>query len=254
MRIFGDIVNRIQAEQSSKQSSAIWMLLVVPVLSLLVNIIFSAAQDSYGTITIVVSISFLILLIAELSLISKHYLLRIARSRFTVLLEESINQEFDSSEPDDSIFDESIITDRQLSRFEESFAGEEIWVISYDLEPETDGGLYADIIPANIAKGIKYKYFVPKSDSVAIKIAQLKAKYNNSANVEFYVLSDDFFFLVPKLDIIIYNPLKKSSTGRRVYFSLDLPNTEDLYEAWLDDSFADTISSRIYEKYIPGST
>lgn len=147
----------------------------------------------------------------------------------------------------DYLFEESIISDKKLSEFERTCSCEEIWVVSNDLETEVDGGLYAEVVPFNLERGIKYKMFVPKNHLTSIRLEQIKRKNGNSENIKYYLLTDDFFFLVSKLDFTIYDPYKTSATGRRGYIGLDLPDCEELYAARIEDPLIDAIASKLLE-------
>lgn len=222
-------MKKILALIKSQKFLTMWMIIVIPLLTLFVDIAFSAAQDSFGITTTILSLTFLTALIAEIVLCYKAFF-----ARFICI----------HNDP----FQELIISDNELSEFERTFSGQEIWVLTYDLDLETDGGLYSDIISNNVLnRGIKYKYFVRKSRTALMRINQLKRKYQHSNNVEYYLLSDDFFFLVPKLDFVIYDPYKSSATGRRAYLGINLPDKDVLYETKVDDLLTDAIASKLLE-------
>ena len=61
------------------------------------------------------------------------------------------------------------------------------------------------------------------------------------------MLTDDFFFLVSKLDFTIYDPYKTSATGRQGYIGLDLPDCDGLYAAKIGDDLVDAIASKLLE-------
>ena len=102
-------------------------------------------------------------------------------------------------------------------------------------------------MPYNLQRGIKYKVFVTKNNLTTIILEQLKRRNGDSGNIEYYLLTDDFFFLVSKLDFTIYDPYKTSATGRRGYIGLDLPDCEVLYAAKVEDSLIDAIASKLLE-------
>lgn len=248
------MIKRIQSSilgLCTKQFSMLWMLIVVPVLALIINIILAEAQNNFGILNVIIAIIFLFLLFLEISITYRKLLFQNIKSMVFPRLEVAISQQPQDTCNYDYLFEESIISDRKLSEFEENCLCEEIWVVSNDLETEIDGGLYAKIVPNNLKRGIKYKIFVPKNNLTTIRLEQLKRRNGNSENIEYYLLTDDFFFLVSKLDFTIYDPYKTSATGRRGYIGIDLPDCEDLYAAKIDDPLIDAIASKLLE-YIQG--
>ena len=230
-----------------KQFSVFWIFIIVPVLALIINIVLAEAQNTFGFLNIIISIVFLVLLMAETIILSRKFTIRELKKIIFPRIELAIGQQPQETCNYDYLFEESIISDIKLSEFEKNCTCEEIWVVSNDLETEIDGGLYAEIVPHNLKRGIKYKMFVPKNNLTTIRLEHLKRRNENSENIEYYLLTDDFFFLVSKLDFTIYDPYKTSATGRRGYIGLDLPDCEDLYAAKIDDSLIDAIASKLVE-------
>lgn len=229
------------------QFSMLWLIVAVPVLALIVNVILAEAQNSFGMINIIVSITFLIILFFEITFIYRRLFLKGIKKIIYPRFEVAFNQQPQDARSYDYLFEESIISDKRLSEFERTCSCEEIWVVSNDLETEIDGGLYAEVVPSNLKRGIKYKMFVPKNHLTSIRLEQLKRRNGNPENIEYYLLTDDFFFLVSKLDFTIYDPYKTSATGRRGYIGLDLPDCEELYAAKIDDTLIDAIASKLLE-------
>lgn len=230
-----------------KQFTSFWILVVVPVLALIINIILSEAQNSVGFLDVIISIVFLTLLMIEITIFSRKFAIRELKKIIFPRLELAIGQQPQETCNYEYLFEESIISDVKLSEFEKKCSCEEIWVVSNDLETEIDGGLYAEVVPYNLQRGIKYKVFVTKNNLTTIRLEQLKRRNGDSENIEYYLLTDDFFFLVSKLDFTIYDPYKTSATGRRGYIGLDLPDCEVLYAAKVEDSLIDAIASKLLE-------
>ena len=80
-----------------------------------------------------------------------------------------------------------------------------------------------------------------------MRIEQLKRKNDFSSNIEYYVLDDDFFFLVARFDFTIYDPYKTAATGRRGYIGLDLPDSNELVAVKVNDDLVDAIASKLLE-------
>lgn len=222
-----------------------WTLVVVPLLAFVANLVLSEVQESMGYVVILLSLAFLILLFAGIMLAHQKVISDVLKKTVYPRFEVAVNQPALDSGNYEHLFETSIITDRQLSVMEANCTFDEIWVISNDLATEIDGGLYADIVPKNLERGIKYKVFSSQNNLTRIRMESLKKKYNNSPNVNYYMLSDDFFFLVSKIDFTIYNPYKTSATGRQGYIGMYLPDGNELYEIRIGDDLVDAIASRL---------
>lgn len=82
----------------------------------------------------------------------------------------------------------------------------EIWVVSNKLEYEKIDGKFREAIEANLKKGIKYKYLIPKIHAIATTAKSLKTGFGNeSSNIEVIEIPYDTFDYPS--DIVIYNPL-----------------------------------------------
>ena len=77
----------------------------------------------------------------------------------------------------------------------------------------------------------------------------MRAKNNCSKNIEYYVLDDDFFFLVSRFDFTVYDPFGVSSIGKLGYIGLSLPNQKELMAAKVDNKLVDAIISKLIIKY-----
>ena len=243
MKKVQELISKIRFGQFSK----FWVLIAVPVLVLIVNVILAEAQNSFGMLNIFISISFPFILVFEITFMYRKLFLNNIWKIIFPRFEVAFSQRPHEARNYDFLFEESIISDRKLSEFERTCTCEEIWVVSNDLETEVDGGLYAEVVPSNLKRGIKYKMFVPKNQLTSIRLEKLKRKNGNSENIKYYLLTDDFFFLVSKLDFTIYDPYKTSATGRRGYIGLDLPDCEELYAAKIADPLIDAIASKLLE-------
>ena len=157
-----------------EQFSLLWVFIVVPVLALIVNVILAEAQNSFGITNIIISIIFLIFLFLEILVMYRKLLFKDIKKMIFPKFEIALKEQFQDTYSYDYLFEESIISDKKLSEFESDCSCEEIWVVSNDLETEVDGGLYAEVVPNNLKRGIKYKIFVPKNKLTTIRLEQLK--------------------------------------------------------------------------------
>lgn len=240
-------IQRFSSKIRFDQFSTIWVIIAVPLLALIVNVIFAEAQNNFGIANIIISIIFLTILFFEITAMYQKLFLKDIKKIIFPRFEVAFSQRPHNARNYDYLFEESIISDIKLSEFEKICTCEEIWVVSNDLETEVDGGLYAEVVPFNLKRGIKYKMFVPKNYLTSIRLEQLKRRNGDTQNIEYYLLTDDFFFLVSKLDFTIYDPYKTSATGRRGYIGLNLPNCDELYAVKIDDPLIDAIASKLLE-------
>lgn len=232
---------------NTKSFSSLWLYIGVPILSLVINVILAEVQNTFGMVNIIMSITFIVVLVLEVTIVNKKTLFKHAKELLFPRFEVAFSQKPFDIKSYDYLFEESIISDKKLSEFESSCSCEEIWVVSNDLQTEVDGGLYAEIVPNNLERGIKYKIFVPKNNLNSIRLEHLKRRNKKPENIKYYLLTDDFFFLVSKLDFTIYDPYKTSATGRKGYIGLDLPDCDVLYAAKVDDPLVDAIASKLLD-------
>ena len=100
-----------------------------------------------------------------------------------------------------------IISSEQIEDFEKTLSNIEIWLITADLAEDSVGQLFQECVSNNLKKNtVIYKYFVPNTLEIKSKVEKLKQANNNHPNLHFIYLNDDFFFLSPRLDFIIFNP------------------------------------------------
>lgn len=239
-----------------KQYKNLILVLIVAVVSFIINLIVSVVQESFGMDCIIVSIVFTIVAILIISPIIYSFYKKSSKENIFPRIQLSLGDLLTKEKSQKKQFGaDSITTDKKLAKIEKNIECEEIWVLSNDLSTEIDGGLYADIVPNNLKRGIKYKIFVPDGPVVPMRIEQLKRKNEeiageNAKNIEYYMLKDDFFFIVTRLDFTIYDPYKNAASGRRGYIGFDLPNTEDLEVVRVQDTLVEAIASKLLTSYI----
>lgn len=120
-----------------------------------------------------------------------------------------------------------------------------IWLISHDLLTEIEEGVYSGVVYQNLKKGIKYTYFVPWSETNEHRIEMIKKRCNNSKNLSFYFLNNDFFFLVPQIDFAIYEPYKSFDNGKKGYMGINIEGLKGRYETLMNHSFLDAMIAKL---------
>jgi hypothetical protein len=246
-----ELLNTMLTEKKvSFRVKIILITIIPPVIALLVSIIFAVAQDFIGYTTMIIVIFFLTIILFEVVFI-KLILLNETTTNFIIpKLKDAFSERRMDGRP--ALQAGSIIFESELAEFERTYPNcenAEIWIISNDLTPDLCGGPYVDIVPTNVSRGIKYKIFIAKSNTAEAKIVEMRMKNNDSKNIEFYVLNDDFFFLVSRFDFTIYDPYGVSSIGKLGYIGLDLPNQDELVAAKVDNKLTDAIISKLISQY-----
>lgn len=226
----------------------ILMVIVIPFISFILNIVMGEYQIYFGLSNIIISLTYIAILFITISIIINKSISSFIRGSVYNKYHELADIISGNNEHDE--LNESkygIISDKELSIYEANCDCEEIWLLASDLSTEVDGGLYADIVPNNLKRGIKYKLFVKNSNTINMRLKQLEKKYGNIDGVEIFYLDDDFYVLVANIDFTIYNPYKNALSGRIGYMGLNIPENEDMYEFELSDDLVDAISSKLLE-------
>lgn len=146
-----------------------------------------------------------------------------------------------------------IIKDEDLAKYEAKIDCSEIWLVSYDLESEFNDGLYQDVVINNLKRGIKYKYFVAQTPGIEVTIDNEVINTlpdECKQNFEYFILKNEFFFLVDNIDFVIYDPYNAASSGIsgcKAYMSMVLSNGDVIYEAPMNSDLRDRIVARLIE-------
>lgn len=141
-----------------------------------------------------------------------------------------------------------VCKEEQLALMERTCTFEEIWLISPDLLTEINSGIYAGVVRDNLRKGTKYKYFVPNTEINKVRVEIFKKNCGNNANLQIYYLTDDFFFLVPKVDFAIYEPMKSITDGKKGYMGLPIEGTDESFAVLMNNDFVDAVIGKLAEK------
>lgn len=225
-----------------------WIWVIVPVLSIILNAIVSDIQDRNGILSLIISLVFVALILiihyffhskVVIGLTDSYYYFKLQKGIVDFSKEYSKRLETKSDVYDASTHKVGIVPEHELAKMESSQNFEEIWVISNDLSAEV--GQYADIVPNNLKRGIKYKFFYQNTQQNAIRVEQVKRQNNNSPLAEYYCLRDDFFFIVTNLDFTIYDPY----TNRIGYMGIELPHSDELYAVKVNSDLTDAIASKL---------
>ena len=141
-----------------------------------------------------------------------------------------------------------ICKEEQLALMERTCAFEEIWLISPDLLTEINSGIYAGVINNNLKKGTRYKYFVPDTEINRVRVQIFKKNCGYSKSLEVYYLADDFFFLVPRVDFSIYEPMKSITDGKKGYMGLPIQGVTESFAILMNNDFVDAVVGKLAER------
>ncbi len=141
-----------------------------------------------------------------------------------------------------------ICKEEQLALMEKTCLFEEIWLISPDLLTEINSGIYAGVISKNLKKGTKYKYFVPDTEINRVRVKIFKKNCGYNKNLEVYYLADDFFFLVPRVDFAIYEPMKSITDGKKGYMGLPILGATESFAILMNNDFVDAVVGKLAER------
>jgi len=230
-----------------------WYLIVPAILLLGLSVLLSLVIHEHGylfvliSITITLALSFFAFVIAFLVCqnLSKHQntveSIDYAEKEFTKFLYNS----------DTALRIPGIILDEDLEKMEASITDcDEIWLISHALCSEE--GLYRDTVAKNLKKGIKYVYFLPNTSGLRVEFNRKILTHLDTdckKRISLVPLDSEFFFLVDKVDFVIYNPKRSEAYGRKAYMSLPLYGCDCTYEAPMNNDLVDIIISKL-TKYI----
>lgn len=232
-------------DKQKNNTDPIMFTILLPVLSIGCSVGISFLEKKIGVIyTIAILGAFLILIPIAL------YIGMVILSSFASFsIERQIDLDFKNIqiETAESRVLDGVCTEEQLALMEKTYPFEEIWLVSPDLLTEVNDGVYANVVSDNLKKGTKYKYFVPRSAINSARVNIFRNNCRNNKNLEIYFLDEDFFFLVPKVDFAIYEPLKSSYEGKKGYMGLPIEGSKDNFAILMSEDLVDMIIGKLAE-------
>lgn len=204
--------------------------MVVAVLTAILGVILSQVQTSVGWKPLLVSLGVVLLVFSVIVATFQRPLIRtVARSLKAI---ERSTRRYPWLRSLSDIVD-----------FETGVGAAEIWLISGDLAEDSMGGPFEKIVAKNMRAGTKYTYFLPSSPEARARLEGLRRTYGEIHKRQLVVrwLPDSFFFLVPKLDIVIYNPLQVGAPPRRAFLGIPVPEEPEHYHVEANDDFIERL-------------
>lgn len=138
-----------------------------------------------------------------------------------------------------------LISREELLRLEEKTKAAEIWIISRGLQEETDEETYLRVVRKNIKRGITYTYIVPDNEVTRAKAEQIKSAHENSGQIGFRFMTEEFFDLAAAQDIAILGPVGRDAANMRAYMNLPTGGEGSEYFIVLGKEFAERLVGRL---------
>lgn len=226
----------------------IWISILLPIVSILSSLGISYLFDNYGIVFTLILLLSILLGVFILSILVVLIVKTTHRSRIDLLLDASRNQAFITAFRDIDIGVaglKGIYPEQEIAQMELTNHFEEIWLVSHDMLTEIEDGAYSGVVQQNLRRGVKYVYFVPNMPIVNHRIEILRDRCNNSKNLKFFYLDDDFFFLVPQIDFAIYEPRKTIDEGKRGYMGINIEGLSGRFETLMNHSFLDAMVAKL---------
>jgi hypothetical protein len=214
--------------------------IVITVLTIVLGLLFSELQTKLGWLTLLISIIIIFSIIFVVLWLSFKNVLSV-NQQLASNIDSSYKQLIDKYQLG------WLFSSQQLYEIEATLSDIEIWLVTADLGEDKIGGFFQNCVTDNLNKGnVVYHYFVPDRLDIKAKVEQLKCHNQNSPNLKFTFLNDDFFFLVPKFDFSIYNPLNHSTNLERLAFmGVPAKEEEHQYHVKISDDITDVLIGKL---------
>lgn len=225
----------------------IWLTIAIPLLSIITTYSISYLRERLG---LLVTIIILVIVFAFISSIV--YFVTVTctsvgyNERLISELDKGLNNVIKSNNTKIGLSGlKGVYLTENVFKSEASKKYNEIWFVSHDLLNEISSSTRFKLVKEYLDSGTKCSFFLPYNDMNEHRASILKMKCDNSSGLNMYFLPKSFFFLVPELEFIIYEPLSFESEGKKGYISLNIVGKDERYSAVLDKGLTDAISSKL---------
>jgi hypothetical protein len=137
-----------------------------------------------------------------------------------------------------------LMTTIRLAEMEASKQVPEVWLVTSDMAEDVVGGPFQKVVSARLKSGVRYRYFIPDRPEMRARAAQLNLINENSDRLSFNYINDEFFFLVPNLDLVIYDPFNQSGE-REGYLGIPAWGAAKHYHAKIDSGLVDVMIGKL---------
>lgn len=215
-----------------------WVAIVMAVITLMLGVLISELQTAIGWKSLLTSIGFVALVFGFVVWLVFRYVYDVSIG-LAEELKDNIRCYVDPQKIN------WVFTNEQLISLEKAKKWPEIWLISSDLAFETQDGVFHKIVASNLKKGVKYRYFVSNDLATKARIEQIFSQHNNHQGLSVTMLEDDFFFLVPRFDFVIYNPKNVGRIKREAYMGIPISDEPVMYHAKISSDLIDVIMGKL---------
>lgn len=217
-----------------------WLAVAVTALTVLVGIAIAEVQTRIGWKPLAAALV-LVIVIYVLALLLVGQQVVIAVSALADRMERTAQLPIDPQKID------WLLTTEQLADYERNIEPQEVWLLSVDLEEDSLDGPFQDVVNQNVKAGFSYHYFIPKTDAIKARVSHIRQLNSGATTLHFHYLPEEFFWLVPRFDIAIYNPHQLNGKPRSAYLGIPAIREQRHFHASVDAQFIDTIVGRVAE-------
>jgi len=222
----------------SMLGTSLWVPVVVASLTCILGLLLSTIQNQIGILSLISGLV-LVMAIQFISIIL--VLEKVVPYSVDQIgsLRDEINRVIDKNSIN------FLLDNEQLSDFENKFPPQsEIWLVSNDLGEDIPGEMFFNVVRENLKKGISYTFFYPKTFEARARAQQLSENHKTFGDIKCIALSEDFFFLVPRMDFAIYDPLNRLNK-RCGYMGLPNPEKSGRYHCFMEHKFVDLLIGKL---------
>ena len=130
---------------------------------------------------------------------------------------------FNSSEFKEKL--DFIFSKYEVDEIERNQQEKDIWVVSPNLENDTNNSDVVPIVRENAKKGVRYTYVVPDNELIDAREQELQAVFKGiRCKARIVKVSEKDFFLLTTTHLTVYNPQGENGTPGRVFLELPVQN------------------------------
>lgn len=137
----------------------------------------------------------------------------------------------------------------QLASYERTVKAKEIWLLTSDLLDDSSDGPFHEVVRENLKRKIKHVYFFPDTPENRARSITIHKSQQQNALLKFVHLPNNFFLLVPKLDVVIYNPQGENGMVRAGFMGIPVPGESNHFHAAVSLDLIDKLVGSLLDSY-----
>lgn len=131
----------------------------------------------------------------------------------------------------------------------------EVWIVTGSLEEEIADDQFFPIVKHNIARGIRYVYFVPNDAIVLERINMFRMKFGADTNrVSFEIIDDPLFGIICLQDAAIYVPCQPQHERLSGYMNLPIRHGGTALFIRLGETQVEALVAHLRQHQLRGGT